>query len=107
MEMSIRNFKKKAQKNSFIIYLKYLQHFSRTAEGLGEAIQGVVDTMESLIRVTQGMLEYLDPLWDAITKKLVTAENGICAFFVPLGPWKTAFYRKKPQKRRIRKGARL
>ena len=38
----------------------------RTAEGLGDAMQAVADTIESLIRVTQGMLEYLDPLWDAI-----------------------------------------
>ncbi|MGD8387322.1 MAG: phage tail tape measure protein [Desulfobacteraceae bacterium] len=37
-----------------------------TAEGLGKAIQAVVDTLESLIRVTKGMLTYLDPVWDSI-----------------------------------------
>ena len=37
-----------------------------TAEGLGDAMQAVVDTIESLIRVTQGMVRYLNPVWDSI-----------------------------------------
>lgn len=35
-------------------------------DDLATAIQGVVDTIGSLIRVTQGMLEYFRPLWDSI-----------------------------------------
>jgi|GEM_PF-6717612 len=37
-----------------------------TAEGLSDAMQGVVDTLESLVRVTEGMVRYLDPVWDSI-----------------------------------------
>lgn len=39
-----------------------------TPEGLADAIQGAVDTLESLVRVTQGMVEYFEPLWDSITE---------------------------------------
>lgn len=38
----------------------------RTPEGLEAAMQGVVDTLESLVRVTQGMVEYFKPLFDAL-----------------------------------------
>ena len=39
-----------------------------TPEGLADAIQGAVDTLESLVRVTQGMVRYFEPLWDSITE---------------------------------------
>jgi len=35
-------------------------------DDLARAIQGVVDTLESLVRVTEGMIEYFKPLWDSI-----------------------------------------
>lgn len=38
----------------------------RSTEGLSDALQAVIDTITSLVRVTQGMVAYLDPVWDSI-----------------------------------------
>lgn len=39
-------------------------------DDLARAIQGVVDTIESMITVTEGMLEYFKPMWDAIKESI-------------------------------------
>jgi len=39
-------------------------------DDLARAIQGVVDAIESMITVTEGMLEYFKPMWDAIKESI-------------------------------------
>jgi len=45
-------------------------------EDLAVAIQAVVDTVESLVRVTQGMIEYFEPVWDSI-REGIRQVNGL------------------------------